>query len=117
MEKEFILDIPNKPKTLTTEEPPVFQKTLVLNEQHATEETNLMRKTLKSCAFYQETFLMEKPQTLLEKTKDYKEFDSELMTSRRKDKPEEATIIEEVVALGIKRYLILEMQLHQKLLL
>ncbi|XP_028626687.1 G2/mitotic-specific cyclin-B3 [Grammomys surdaster] len=83
VEKEFILDIPNKPKTLTTEEPSVFQKTLVLNEEPATEET----------------LVMEKPQTLLEKTEDCNEFDTELMTSKRKDKPEEATIIEEMTDL------------------
>jgi hypothetical protein len=107
MEKEFILDIPNKPKTLTTEEPSVFQKTLVLNEEPATKETCLMRKTLKSCAFHQETLLMEKPLTLLVETEDYNEFDTELMTSKKKDKPEDPTIIEEVIALGNKRYLLL----------
>nr|CAD88195.1 cyclin B3 [Mus musculus] len=96
MEKEFILDIPNKPKTLTTEEPSVFQKTLVLNEEPATKETCLMRKTLKSCAFHQETLLMEKPLTLLVETEDYNEFDTELMTSKKKDKPEDPTIIEEI---------------------
>nr|Q810T2.2 RecName: Full=G2/mitotic-specific cyclin-B3 [Mus musculus]CAD88194.1 cyclin B3 [Mus musculus] len=99
MEKEFILDIPNKPKTLTTEEPSVFQKTLVLNEEPATKETCLMRKTLKSCAFHQETLLMEKPLTLLVETEDYNEFDTELMTSKKKDKPEDPTIIEEMTDL------------------
>ncbi|XP_034342047.1 G2/mitotic-specific cyclin-B3 [Arvicanthis niloticus] len=99
MEKKFILDILNKPKIVTTDEPYVFQKTLVLNEKPATEETCLMKKTLKSCAFHQETLLMEKPLTLPEKTEDYNEFDTELVTSKRKDKPEEATIIEEMTDL------------------
>ncbi|XP_031228901.1 G2/mitotic-specific cyclin-B3 [Mastomys coucha] len=88
-----------KPETLTIKEPPVFQKTLVLNEEPATKETCLMKKTLKSCAFHQETLLMEKPLTLLEKTEDYNEFDTEQMTSKRKDKPEEATIVEEMTDL------------------
>ncbi|GAB1302810.1 G2/mitotic-specific cyclin-B3 [Apodemus speciosus] len=97
MEKEFVLDIPNKPKTLTTEEPSVFQKTLVLNEEPATGETCLMKKTLESYAFHQEILLNESPLTLLEETEDCYDSDIELITSERKDEPEEATIIEEVI--------------------
>ncbi|XP_052027582.1 G2/mitotic-specific cyclin-B3 [Apodemus sylvaticus] len=91
MEKEFVLDIPNKPNTLTTEEPAIFQKTLVLNDESDSGETCFMKRTLKSCAFHQETLLIE-PLTLLEETEDFNEFDSEeLMTSEEKEEPEEVT--------------------------
>ncbi|XP_036030425.1 G2/mitotic-specific cyclin-B3 [Onychomys torridus] len=99
MERQFILDIPTKSKTLTTKEPSVFQKTLVFNEESATEETSLVKKTLQSCACHQETFLVEEPLTLLEETEDYNEFDIEPMTSKRKDKPKEADITEKMIDL------------------
>ncbi|XP_059106579.1 G2/mitotic-specific cyclin-B3 isoform X1 [Peromyscus eremicus] len=99
MERQFILDIPTKSKTLTTKEPSVFQKILVFNEESATEETSLMKKTLQSCACHQETFLMGEPLTLLEKTEDNNEFDIEPMTSKRKDKPKEADITEKMIDL------------------
>lgn len=120
MERQFILEIPTKPKTLTTKEPSVFQKTLVFNEESATEETSLMKKTLQSCACHQETFLVGEPLSSLEKTEDNNEFDIEPMTSEREDKPKEAGITEKVVSLGnhifLQRYVFSEMQLHQKLL-
>lgn len=101
MEKQFILDIPTKSKTLTTKEPPVFQKTLFLNKEPATEETRLLKKTLQSHACHQKTFLVEKPLNLVEETEDYNEFDAEpMLTSKRKKKPEEADITEKVVSLG-----------------
>uniref|UniRef100_A0A8C8U7Y1 Cyclin B3 n=1 Tax=Peromyscus maniculatus bairdii TaxID=230844 RepID=A0A8C8U7Y1_PERMB len=99
MERQFILEIPTKPKTLTTKEPSVFQKTLVFNEESATEETSLMKKTLQSCACHQETFLVGEPLSSLEKTEDNNEFDIEPMTSEREDKPKEAGITEKVVDL------------------
>ncbi|XP_041502093.1 G2/mitotic-specific cyclin-B3 [Microtus oregoni] len=98
--KQFILDIPNKSKTLTTKEPSVFQKTLVLNKEPATKETRLLKKTLQSRACHQKTFLVEKPLILLEESEDYNEFDAEpMMTSKRKKKPEEADITEKMIDL------------------
>ncbi|XP_050016928.1 G2/mitotic-specific cyclin-B3 [Alexandromys fortis] len=100
VEKQFILDIPTKSKTLTTKEPSVFQKTLVLNKEPATEETRLLKKTLQSRACHQKTFLVEKPLILLDETEDYNEFDAEpMMTSKRKKKPEEADITEKMIDL------------------
>ncbi|KAL6092029.1 hypothetical protein STEG23_026832 [Scotinomys teguina] len=99
MERQFILDIPTKSKTLTTKEPSVFQKTLVFNEESATEETSLTKKTLPSCAYNQETFLMEEPLALLEETEDYNEFDTEPMASQRKYTPEEADTMEKMIDL------------------
>lgn len=101
VEKQFILDIPTKSKTLTTKEPSVFQKTLVLNKEPATEETRLLKKTLQSRACHQKTFLVEKPLNLVEETEDYNEFDAEpMITSKREKKPEEADVTEKVVSLG-----------------
>ncbi|XP_013203745.1 G2/mitotic-specific cyclin-B3 [Microtus ochrogaster] len=100
VEKQFILDIPTKSKTLTTKEPSVFQKTLVLNKEPATNETRLLKKTLQSRPCHQKTFLVEKPLILLEESEDYNEFDAEPMTtSKRKKKPEEADITEKMIDL------------------
>ncbi|XP_041910241.1 G2/mitotic-specific cyclin-B3 [Arvicola amphibius] len=100
VEKQFILDIPTKSKTLTTKEPSVFQKTLVLNKEPVTEETRFLKKTLQSRACHQKTFLAEKPLILLEETEDYNEFDAEPMTTSKKN-PEEADITEKMIDLNM----------------
>ncbi|XP_050997090.1 G2/mitotic-specific cyclin-B3 [Acomys russatus] len=93
VEKQFVLAVPNKSETVTIEETSAIQKTL-LNEEPATEEACLKQKTLKSYECHQETFLMEKPLTLLGKTDDDNEFETELMASEGKEESEEAAVIE-----------------------
>ncbi|XP_005085206.1 G2/mitotic-specific cyclin-B3 [Mesocricetus auratus] len=97
IEKQFIQDIPTKSKALTTEKPSVFQKTSVLNEKPATEETSLMKKTLKKRAYHRDKFLKEQPVTLLEETEVYDGLDTELMTSEMMDEPKEADTIKEMI--------------------
>ncbi|CAH6779990.1 G2/mitotic-specific cyclin-B3 [Phodopus roborovskii] len=84
-------------KALTTEKASVFQKTLVLNEETATEETRFMKKTSQRRAYHQETFQIEQSLTLMEETEVYDGLDIEPMALEMMDNPEEADAIEEMI--------------------
>ncbi|XP_053435750.1 G2/mitotic-specific cyclin-B3 [Nycticebus coucang] len=106
MEQPLILEISTISKTPTTEKASPFTKPLIFKEEATTEETAFIKKSLslKKHICHEEVSLLVNPQSLQEETDKDDKIVIEPVTSRKKNKTEEAPITKGTLSLNKKMY-------------